>query len=281
MDDRSAGTGQNTPENGPERLSDAPVARTRSGALEMAWEALTAARAAVDVAADAVDRMVWLDQIAARWIELADHLDPRDAGKAPGRPVERLLAPPRYAGVGEGSREAQAGAQGRTGKVEPRTLNFGPDMPFVSLWHGTAYAMGSMWTDSHQQVWMVVGAYRTTGEPWLEARGPNENTGRWSIGRVIEAFGPPTRVWGGPTVYAFGDGRYPLGTMWTDRDGDRWRVAGPDDRGELRMVDESTKDPEFMPQYAEGDVLYYSPLAEVLQRWGPLVQADDDAWHTA
>lgn len=256
-----------------------PQPPSRDDALIHAQEALQAARSAVESMMDGSDRVYALDQIAARWLQVADRLESSAPVKGLHTPSGGQSPSGRYLRVGQAVSGPQTGAQGRTGKGESRTLNFGPDMPVVHLWQGVAYAVGSMWTDTRLQPWRVVDVYRLTGEPWLEPREPDENSARWSVGRVIDAFGNLMRLWGGPTVYTFGDERYPLGTVWVDKDGDRWRVVGPDERGELRMVDESTRDPEFMPRYEEGETLYSTPLAEVLERWGPITRAEDDAIH--
>lgn len=260
-------------------LESTPRPPSRDDALIHAQEALSAARSAVESMVDGSDRVYALDQIAARWLQVADRLEPNGPAKGLHTPSGGQSPSGQYLRVGQAVSGPQTGAQGRTGKGEPRTLNFGPDMPVVHLWQGVAYAVGSLWTDTRHQPWMVVDGYQLTGEPWLEPRGPNENSGRWSVGRVIDAFGNLVRIWSGPGVYAFGDERYPLGTVWTDRDGDRWRVAGPDERGELRMVDESTKDRELMPGYEEGETLYCATLDDVLNRWGPITRAEDDAIH--
>lgn len=257
------------------RPAGGPDAPTRDEAVMHAIEALLTAREAVESMADGSDRIYALDQLASRWLEVADRLEPSAPVKASGRAREGQSPHGPYLRVGPAVSGPQTGAQ----SFQPRTLHFGSDIPVVHLWNGVAYAVGSMWTDTHHQAWMVVDVCRTTGEPWLEARGPNENLGQWSVSRVTDAFGSLMRLWGGPTVYTFGDERYALGTVWTDRDGDRWRVAGPDERGELRMVDESTKDQEFMPRYEEGETVYCTSLAEVLQRWGPITRAEDDAIH--
>lgn len=256
-----------------------PQPPSRDDALIHAQEALSAARSAVESMMDGSDRVYALDQIAARWLQVADRLGSSAPAKGLHTPSGGQSPSGPYLRVGQAVSGPQTGAQGRTGKGEPRTLNFGPDMPVVHLWQGVAYAVGSLWTDTRHQPWMVVDGYQLTGEPWLEPRGPNENSGRWSVGRVIDAFGNLVRIWSGPGVYTFGDERYALGTVWVDKDGDRWRVAGPDERGELRMVDESTKDRELMPGYEEGETLYCATLDDVLNRWGPITRAEDDAIH--
>lgn len=260
-----------------------PQPPNRDDALIHAQEALLAARSAVESMADGSDRVFALDQIAARWLEVVRRLDYRTPVKASECAREGQSPSGRYLRMGPDVSGPQTGAQSRTGKGEPRTLNFGPDMPVVHLWQGVAYPEGAMWdvpgdpdgSTSSPSTWFVNGVDHT-GQPIFVSQ-VGQHTA--SLAVLTAMGGTPTRVMEDVTVFKCGGVQYPLGTVWIDKDGDRWRVAGRDERGELRMVDESTKDPEFMPRYEEGETMYCTTLDEVLTRWGPLFRAEDDAIH--
>lgn len=261
-----------------------PQPPSRDDALIHAQEALLAARSAVESMADGSDRIYVLDQLASRWLDVADRLEP-------SAPVKGLHTPSRgqspsgpYLRVGPAVSGPQTGAQGRTGKGEPRTLNFGPDMPVVHLWQGVAYPEGAMWdvpgdsdgSTSSPSTWFVNGVDHA-GQPIFVSH-PGQHTASLIV--LTAMGGTPTRVLEDTTVFKRGGVQYPLGTVWTDKDGDRWRVGGPDERGELRMVDESSMDLEHQPDYGPDGDQFFTPLAELLQRYGPLVKAEDDWLYT-
>lgn len=261
------------------RPAGGPDAPTRDEAVMHAIEALLTAREAVESMTDGSDRIYALDQLASRWLDVADRLESNAPVKASGCAREGQSPSARYPDMAYGVQGAHKGVQ----RFQARALDFGPDMPTVHLWQGVAYPEGSAWdvpgdptgATGGPSTW-TVGCTKPGDQPVFVSP-TGAHTASLTVLTAME--GTPTRVMEDVTVFKCGGVQYPLGTVWTDKDGDRWRVAGRDERGELRMVDESTKDPEFMPQYVEGETVYCSPLAEVLQRWGPITRAEDDAIH--
>lgn len=257
-----------------------PQPPSRDDALIHAQEALLAARRAVESMADGADQVYVLDQIAARWIDLADRLAPSGPAKGLHTPSGGQSPMAGTSGVGRDARGPQTGAQSREGNGEPRTLNFGPDMPVVHLWDGVAYPEGSAWdvpgdptgATGGPSTWTV--GWTKPGDQPVFVSPTGAHTASLTVLTAME--GTPTRVMEDTTVFKCGGVQYPLGTVWTDRDDDRWRVVGPDERGELSLVDESSMDPAFTPDYTPGDSWVPTPIADVMKEYGPLVKADDD-----
>jgi len=242
MDDQS----ENTPEKGPVRPSAGLEVPTRGHALAMACEALTEAHKAAMMLEVPADRTAYLGDVADRWLKLANAMWPEGGENAPVRLSAGRTPHGRYAGMGED----ENGAQKATESFVPRSVTL-PDGRVVHLWCGRSFVEGSVWEtrgfpggkldtdpDPVPGRWIVTGVTRE-GVPRLKTDGVNAYP---TVPLVEMAEGtlrpvePPT-TWRGV--------EYPLGSVWTDRDGDPWIVTGVEDDGEpwlkeLELVEDPT-----------------------------------------
>lgn len=170
---------ETTPEKSPAFPYAGLPAPSRDQALWHACEALLAAREAVDALPEATDRTYALDQIAHRWLELADRLEPQGAEKGQEGGVEGRAPGSGYPGVGQAVPESQAGAQ-----------------EFVDhpVYDGVEYPMESRWMDREYDVWVVTGV-TSDGLPLMTGPdGPDGADSPLSVRRVLELYAPLTRV---------------------------------------------------------------------------------------